>query len=63
MADDKFYMRQALMEAEKAAERDEVPVGAVVVCRDRVIYSIFYAISANYIIICSFFFIFILYSK
>ena len=35
MADDKFYMRQALMEAEKAAERDEVPVGAVVVCRDR----------------------------
>ena len=37
MADDKFYMRQALMEAEKAAERDEVPVGAVVVCRDRVI--------------------------
>ena len=37
MADDKFYMRQALMEAEKAAEREEVPVGAVVVCRDRVI--------------------------
>ena len=37
MADDKFYMRQALMEAEKAAERDEVPVGAVVVCRDRII--------------------------
>ena len=37
MADDKFYMRQALMEVEKAAERDEVPVGAVVVCRDRII--------------------------
>ena len=37
MADDKFYMRQALMEAWKAAERDEVPVGAVVVCRDRII--------------------------
>lgn len=37
MADDKFYMRQALMEARKAAERDEVPVGAVVVCRDRII--------------------------
>ena len=37
MADDKFYMRQALIEAEKAAERDEVPVGAVVVCRDRII--------------------------
>ena len=37
MADDKFYMRQALMEAEKASERGEVPVGAVVVCCDRVI--------------------------
>ena len=37
MADDKFYMRQALLEAEKAAERDEVPVGAVVVCRNRII--------------------------
>ena len=37
MADDKFFMRQALMEAEKAAERDEVPVGAVVVCRDCII--------------------------
>ena len=37
MADDKYYMRQALMEAEKAAERDEVPVGAVVICRDRII--------------------------
>ena len=31
MADDKFYMKQALLEAEKAAERGEVPVGAVVV--------------------------------
>ena len=37
MADDNFYMRQALMEAEKASERGEVPVGAVVVCRDRII--------------------------
>lgn len=37
MADDIFYMRQALAEAEKAAERGEVPVGAVVVCRDRII--------------------------
>ena len=37
MADDKFYMKQALMEAEKAAERGEVPVGAVVVCQDRII--------------------------
>ena len=37
MADDIFYMRQALAEAEKAGERGEVPVGAVVVCRDRII--------------------------
>ena len=37
MADDKFYMKQALLEAEKAAERGEVPVGAVVVCADRII--------------------------
>ena len=37
MADDNYYMRQALMEAEKASERGEVPVGAVVVCRDRII--------------------------
>ena len=37
MADDNYYMRQALVEGEKAAERDEVPVGAVVVCRDRII--------------------------
>lgn len=37
MADDIFYMRQALAEAKKAAERGEVPVGAVVVCRDRII--------------------------
>lgn len=37
MADDAFYMKQALAEARKAAERGEVPVGAVVVCRDRII--------------------------
>lgn len=37
MADDNFYMRQALLEAEKAAELGEVPVGAVIVCRDRII--------------------------
>jgi tRNA(adenine34) deaminase len=29
--DDEYYMRMALLEAQKAAERDEVPVGAVVV--------------------------------
>lgn len=35
--DDIFYMKQALAEARKAAERGEVPVGAVVVCQDRII--------------------------
>lgn len=34
---DKEYMKQALVEAQKAFDRDEVPVGAVVVCRDRII--------------------------
>lgn len=37
MADDNFYMKQALQEARKAFEKGEVPVGAVVVCRDRII--------------------------
>ena len=37
MAAELYYMRQALQEAAKAAERGEVPVGAVVVCRDRII--------------------------
>lgn len=30
-------MKQALAEARKALERDEVPVGAVIVCNDRII--------------------------
>ena len=34
---DTFYMKQALAEARKAAARGEVPVGAVVVCKDRII--------------------------
>lgn len=37
MADDTFYMKQALMEAEKASQRGEIPVGAVIVCHDRII--------------------------
>ena len=37
MADDTFYMKQALMEAQKAFASGEVAVGAVVVCRDRII--------------------------
>lgn len=35
--DDKYYMKQALAEARKAFDRGEVPVGAVVVCQNRVI--------------------------
>ena len=34
---DTFYMKQALMEAQRAADRGEVPIGAVIVCRDRII--------------------------
>lgn len=37
MADDIFYMKAALLEARKAYEEDEVPVGAVIVCRDQII--------------------------
>lgn len=32
-----FFMRQALAEALQALRRDEVPVGAVIVCNDRII--------------------------
>ncbi len=35
--DDAYFMRQALLEAEKARELDEVPVGAVLVCGGRII--------------------------
>lgn len=35
--DDEKWMRQALMEAQLAAEEEEVPVGAVVVCNGKVI--------------------------
>ena len=34
---DEKYMRLALAEAQEAARRDEVPIGAVIVCQDRVI--------------------------
>ena len=34
---DEHFMRAALAEAGKALEKDEVPVGAVVVCRDVII--------------------------
>lgn len=35
--DDLYYMKKALAEAEAAAQEGEVPVGAVVVCRDRIL--------------------------
>ena len=34
---DSDYMRKALAEAEQAAAEDEVPIGAVVVCNNRII--------------------------
>lgn len=37
MADDEFYMRKALEEARQAFVEGEIPVGAVVVCGDRIL--------------------------
>ena len=37
MEDDILYMRQALSEAREAYRQGEIPIGAVVVCRDRII--------------------------
>ena len=34
---DEFFMKQSLVEAKKAFEKDEVPVGAVVVLKNRII--------------------------
>jgi tRNA(adenine34) deaminase len=34
---DELYMRKALQEAELAYEEGEIPIGAVIVCQDRVI--------------------------
>ena len=34
---DEYFMQEALKEAQKAVEKDEVPVGAVVVCNGRII--------------------------
>ncbi len=34
---DIFYMKQALAEANEAYRQGEIPIGAVVVCRDRII--------------------------
>ncbi|MBT2583973.1 tRNA adenosine(34) deaminase TadA [Planococcus sp. ISL-109] len=37
METDHYYMGLAIEEAQKAAAKGEVPIGAVIVCRDRVI--------------------------
>lgn len=34
---DEFYMREALKEAKKAFEANEIPIGAVIVCRNTII--------------------------
>ena len=34
---DEDFMRRALMEAQAAFDEDEIPVGAVIVCKDRII--------------------------
>ncbi|MFT4762151.1 MAG: tRNA(adenine34) deaminase [Paraglaciecola sp.] len=35
--DDNYFMRHALFEAQKAYEAGEIPIGAVVVCQERII--------------------------
>ena len=37
LLDDEYFMNQALIEAKKAYEEDEVPIGAIVVCKQRII--------------------------
>ena len=34
---DEAYMRRALIEAQAAFDEDEIPVGAIIVCKDRII--------------------------
>jgi len=34
---DEYFMRQALLEANKAVEKNEVPVGAIIVCNNQII--------------------------
>lgn len=34
---DEYFMRQALFEANKAEEKNEVPVGAIIVCNNQII--------------------------
>ena len=35
--DDEYFMKQAIIEAKKAIDEDEVPVGAVVVCNNMIV--------------------------
>ena len=35
--DDTYYMRRALQEAERAFELGEIPIGAIIVCKDQII--------------------------
>jgi Cytosine/adenosine deaminases len=37
MLDDTYFMKQALVEAQKAFDRGEIPVGAIVVSKERII--------------------------
>lgn len=34
---DEYFMREALKEARKAFEKDEVPIGAVIVCKKKIV--------------------------
>ncbi|MBC7417314.1 MAG: nucleoside deaminase [Pedobacter sp.] len=36
-AEDLHYMKMALIEAEKALTQDEIPIGAVIVCKNRIV--------------------------
>ncbi|MBR1626902.1 MAG: nucleoside deaminase [Bacteroidales bacterium] len=35
--DDEYFMRQALIEAENALNEDEIPIGCVIVCNNKII--------------------------
>ncbi len=34
---DEYYMKEALKEARKAYERDEIPIGAIIVCNKKIV--------------------------
>lgn len=35
--DDEYFMREAIKEARRALDEDEIPIGAVVVCQNRIV--------------------------